>query len=163
MAQCDLFLKIEGAPGESLDEKHKGEIELESFNWSASNGTTIGSATGGAGAGKIRFEQLNIVKRVDKSSPVLFMQCATGNHYKEVKLTARKAGAGQQDYLTFTMKLVFLTKYETVSDQHSNGVVFEHISMVFGQMEIEYKEQKPDGSLGGSVKQGYDQVTNKKL
>ena len=163
MAQSDLFLKIEGVPGESTDDKHKGEIELESFSWSEENNSTIGSATGGAGAGKIKFQELIIVKRVDKSSPLLLLHCASGNHYKEVKLTARKAGAGQLDYLTLTMKMVFLTKYATVAQQHNNGVVFEHITMIFGSIEMEYKEQKPDGSLGGSVKQGWDQVTNKKL
>ena len=33
MAQVDYFLKIDGVDGESGDDKHKGEIEVESFSW----------------------------------------------------------------------------------------------------------------------------------
>ena len=40
----DAFLKIDGIPGESTAEKHKGEIEIESFSWGVSNS---GSATHG--------------------------------------------------------------------------------------------------------------------
>ena len=31
-AQVDYFLKIDGVDGESTDDKHKGEIQLESFS-----------------------------------------------------------------------------------------------------------------------------------
>jgi type VI protein secretion system component Hcp len=32
----------------------------------------------------------------------------------------------------------------------------DQVSMNYSKMLQEYKEQKPDGSLGGSVKLGYD-------
>src|SRR4249920_3049801 len=98
MAQVDYFLKTDTIKGESLDEKHKGEIELESFSWSATNATTIGSATGGAGAGKVKQEKLIVTKRYDKSSPPLFAALAAGQHFKKATLTARKAGGTQVDY-----------------------------------------------------------------
>ena len=69
MAQVDYFLKTDKVKGESLDEKHKGEIELESFSWSATNATTIGSATGGAGAGKVKQEKLTVTKRYRQELP----------------------------------------------------------------------------------------------
>jgi len=31
MAAVDYFLKIDGAPGESMDAKHKNEIQIYSF------------------------------------------------------------------------------------------------------------------------------------
>ena len=34
-ASADYFLKIEGVKGESKDAKHKGEIEIQSFSWGA--------------------------------------------------------------------------------------------------------------------------------
>jgi Hemolysin-coregulated protein (uncharacterized) len=33
MAESDYFLKIDGVAGESVDARHKGEIELEAFSW----------------------------------------------------------------------------------------------------------------------------------
>jgi type VI secretion system secreted protein Hcp len=39
----------------------------------------------------------------------------------------------------------------------------DHISLNFSKVEFEYKEQKPDGSLGGTVKAGWDVKANKKV
>ena len=33
----DVFLKLDGLDGESLDHKHKGEIELASFSFGLAN------------------------------------------------------------------------------------------------------------------------------
>ena len=39
----------------------------------------------------------------------------------------------------------------------------DQISVNFAKIEYEYKEQKPDGSLGGAIKAGYDVKANKKV
>ncbi len=39
----------------------------------------------------------------------------------------------------------------------------DQISLNFSKIEFEYKEQKPDGTLGGSVKAGYDLKQNKRV
>jgi len=61
-ALVDYFLKIDGLPGSSTDEKHKDEHEISDFSFGVENPTTIGSATGGAGAGKIKFNEFTIKK-----------------------------------------------------------------------------------------------------
>ena len=33
MAAVDYFLKIDGIQGESRDDRHKDEIDIESFSW----------------------------------------------------------------------------------------------------------------------------------
>ena len=43
---ADFFLKLEGIDGESTDDKHKGELDIESFSWGV---TQLG--TGGYGGG----------------------------------------------------------------------------------------------------------------
>ncbi|CAD6531982.1 Peptidoglycan-associated lipoprotein [Paraburkholderia kirstenboschensis] len=49
MAQ-DIFLKIDGINGESLDDKHKDEIEVLSWNWEILQDSTMHTGSGG-GAG----------------------------------------------------------------------------------------------------------------
>src|SRR4029077_10610939 len=85
----DAFLKIEtpNVAGESTDSKHKGEIEIYSFRLGASNPTTIGSATGGPGAGTVSTSSFHFMKKTDKVSPVLFQACASGVHYDKVTVT----------------------------------------------------------------------------
>src|SRR6476646_2600400 len=47
----DIFAKIGDIKGESLDDKHKDEIEVLSFSWGVTNHATMSSGAGG-GAGK---------------------------------------------------------------------------------------------------------------
>jgi type VI secretion system secreted protein Hcp len=162
MAQVDYFLKIDGVESESGDDKHKGEIELESFSWGETQSGTSGRG-GGAGAGKVQPNDFNFVKRVDKASPVLLIGCATGAHYKTAILTARKAGGNQHDYLKITMEDVLISSYKTSGSAHDGIVPTDQVSLNFAKLEMSYKEQKPDGSLGGEVKQKYDFGANKKI
>lgn len=162
MAQVDYFLKLEGVAGESADDKHKGEILVESFSWGATQGGTSGRG-GGAGAGKVVPQDFNFVKKLDKASPVLFMGCSNGTHYKTAVLTARKAGGTQQDYLKISMEDVLISSYQVGGSAHGDVVPMDQVSLNFSKLEISYKEQKADGSLGGEVKQKYDFTANKKL
>jgi type VI secretion system secreted protein Hcp len=77
----DSFLKIDGIPGESLDQKHKGEIEVLSFAFGAAN-TGSPRGGGGGGAGKVAFNDFHFVHRLDKASPNLLLACANGKHLR---------------------------------------------------------------------------------
>ena len=74
----DIFAKIGDIKGESLDDKHKDEIEVLSFSWGVTN-TGVIAAGGGGGAGKATFQDLSIVHKIDKASPLLMQACATGD------------------------------------------------------------------------------------
>ena len=47
-------------------------FEIKDFSFGIENPTTIGSATGGAGAGKIKFNEFSITKTTDSASPNFF-------------------------------------------------------------------------------------------
>ncbi len=135
----------------------KEAIVVESFAWGAETPTTIGSATGGAGAGKIAFNELHITKKVDRASPLLFKQMASGAHYKTVVLTLRKAGE-KEPYMTFTMDTVFVSKQD-----YSGGspeVANEEVTFVFGKVVVQSNDRNADGTLAPPVQMGWDQVTN---
>ena len=63
----DIFLKVDGIQGEARDRTHANEIDVLSFTWGASNPGS--GSSGGGGAGKVQFQTLNVVKRIDKASP----------------------------------------------------------------------------------------------
>jgi type VI secretion system Hcp family effector len=73
----DIFAKIGDIKGESVDSKHKDEIEVLSFSWGVTNS---GSTSTGGGAGKAAFQDLLIVHAIDKATPALLKACATGQH-----------------------------------------------------------------------------------
>ena len=154
MAAVDYFLKIDGIDGESQDAKHKNEIDLESFSWGATQGGTMAFG-GGGGAGKVQMQDFHFVMRVNKASPKLFLACANGEHIKKAVLTCRKAGKEQQEYMKFTFSDLLVSSYQT-GGSGGDVVPMEQISLNYAKIEVEYKEQKPDGTLGGAVKAGYD-------
>ncbi len=160
MAQVDCFLKIDGVTSESEDKKHKEEIEVESWSWGETNMGSAGHG-GGAGTGKVLPQDLNIIKRVDKSSAVLFIHCSTGTPFKNAVLTQRKAGEGQQDYLIITMENVMVSSYQV--NGSGEGIPMESLALNFDSLEFSYKPQKEGGGLGGEVKQKYSFKENVKV
>ena len=105
----DIFAKLGDIKGESLDAKHKDEIEVLSFSWGVTNTVTPGGGGGGGGAGKATFHDLSFVHRIDRASPLLMKACATGTHIKEATLTNRKAGKTQHEYLIVKMNDIIIT------------------------------------------------------
>lgn len=160
MASVDYFLKIDGIDGESMDAKHKAEIQIESFSWGATQGGSHSSG-GGGGAGKVSMQDFHFVMKVNKASPKLMLSCATGEHIKKAVLIARKAGKDQQEYMKVTFSDILVSSFQTGGSGHGDVMPTDQISLNFAKIEFEYKEQKPDGSLGGAIKAGYDLKLNK--
>ena len=93
----DAFLKLVTSTGttvsgESLDKVHAGEIELTGYNLGTTHPSTVGSATGGAGAGKATFSDFSFTTSVSKVSPALFQACTQGTRCNQAIVTLRKAG-----------------------------------------------------------------------
>jgi type VI secretion system secreted protein Hcp len=152
MATVDYFLKIDGIKGESQDKTHKEEIQLNSFSWGATNAGT--SAMGsGAGAGKVKFDDFSFAKSVDTASPKLMLACANGEHIKSAILTCRKAGKEQQEYLKYTFTDLLVSKFFLGGTEVMPS---EEVSINYSKIEMEYKAQKADGTLGGAIKAFYD-------
>ena len=158
---ADYFLKLDPkVEGEATDSKHPGEIELESWGFGVSNASSALHG-GGSGAGKAVPMDFVATKKNDKSTPRLAQAVAMGDHFTSAIITVRKAGGTQQEYLTITLSDVYISSY---SASGSTGVLpMESLSINYAKMVQEYKEQKADGSLGGSVKLGYDFKTQVKI
>lgn len=154
MAAVDYFLKVKGIDGESQDNKHKGEIQIESFSWGEHQMGTYAEA-GGGGAGKVDMGDFVFAMKMNKASPKLMKACACGEAIPEAILTCRKAGKEQQEF--FSVKLTDLLVSSYVTSGSGGAVIpIDTVTMNFGKVEMEYKEQKADGTLGGSIKKYYN-------
>jgi type VI secretion system secreted protein Hcp len=155
---ADIFAKIGDIKGESLDDKHKDEIEVLSFSWGVINSAGI-TTGGGGGAGKATFHDLSIVHHLDKASPLLLRACATGTHIKDAIITHRKAGKGQQEYLIVKLNDVIITG--VTHGGAAGQPISENVTLAFAKVDLEYKAQKPDGSLDAGIHFKYDLKSNK--
>jgi type VI secretion system secreted protein Hcp len=86
--------------------------------------------------------------------------CAKGEHIREATITVRKAGKGQQEYLVITMKDVLVTSVSTTVTAEG-GTAVEAVALAFAKVDLEYKPQKPDGSLDAGIHFKFDLKANK--
>jgi len=156
----DIFAKLGDIKGESLDDKHKDEIELLSWSWGVTNAKAPLTGSGG-GKGKATIHDLSFTHKIDKASPLLLKGCATGQHLKEATITRRKAGKGQQEYLVIKMNDVVITSVAEEDDGGSGQV--EAVTLAFAKVDLEYRPQKQDGSLDASIHFKYDIKANKEF
>jgi type VI secretion system secreted protein Hcp len=105
-------------------------IEIDSFSFGASNAGTQATGSGG-GAGKANVHEIQITKTVDSASPKLFQACVSGQHYKKVIITLRKAGENPKETITLSDALIS-------SYQQSNGgdKPTESLSLNFTKIEL---------------------------
>jgi type VI secretion system secreted protein Hcp len=155
----DIFAKIGDIKGESLDSKHKDEVEVLSWSWGVQQSGTMAYG-GGGGEGKASFNDFNFTHHVDKASPVLLKACATGEHIKDATITVRKAGKGQQEFLILKMTDVLITSVNP-SGSGDSAATAEAVSLQCSKIDLEYKPQKADGSLDAGLHFKYDIKGNK--
>ncbi len=161
MAAVDYFLKIEGIDGESAHAKHKGEIDVESWSWGETHPASP-AAGAGVGSGKVSMNDFMFTMKLSKASPKLFLACATGEHIKSAWMTAHRAGGKDQGYfLKWSFGDLLVSGYH--AGAAAGEAPLDSVSFAFSKLEVEYKEQKPDGSLAPSIKAGWDVKANKKL
>lgn len=159
MAAVDYFLKINGIPGESQDDKHKDEIQIESWNWGQANSGSFASGTGG-GAGKVNMHDFSFTMKVNKATPKLFLACANGQHIPDALLTCRKAGKQQQEYLKIKFSDLLVSNFQT-GGSAGDIIPVDQISLNFAKIEFSYAPQNKDGTLGSPIVHNYDLKVNK--
>lgn len=159
----DAFMRIDGIPGESSDNKHKDWIEIQSYSHGATQqASKVVSTSGGATAERVDVGDFNIAKLVDKATPKLFEACCSGKHIKEVVIEVCRSGGDQLKFVEIKMEQVLITNYQHLA----NGALFpsESISFTPGKIKITYSQQKrSDGTSSGNVAAGWDLISNKAI
>ena len=150
------FLAIDGIKGESTDKSHKDQIDIESFSFGVTNSGST-SVGGGAGAGKASFSSFKFHKLYDSSSPALFEGVATGEHYKTATFAFRRNGENPVEFLTVKLEDVLITGYQQGGTKEPP--LLEGVELDAAKITIEYKPQKPDGSLGPAIVTSFNRQT----
>ena len=144
----DMFIKIDGIKGESLDKTHKDTIDVLAWSWGASQSGTRHMGAGG-GAGKANIQDLSLTKWVDGSSPPLLQSCITGKHIKSANLVVRKAGEKPHEYLKINLNEILITSVSTGGSGGDDRLT-ENITINFAEVEFIYVPQAGTGAGAGN-------------
>ena len=150
----NFYLKLDNIDGESRDDVHKKEIEIESLSFGVSN---TGSRHGGSGggSGQAHVQDISFSKYADKSSPVLFQYCVQHKDIPNAKITCYKAAGDERvKYLVIELKEALITSYQTSGG--GDGITMESGSLNFAEIKYIYTEQKTDQGAGGPVEWAYN-------
>lgn len=158
MAQ-DMFIKIDGIEGESLDATHTNEIEVLSWRWASSQSSNMHSGSGG-GAGKATVEDFCFDHYVDKASPNLLSYCLSGKHIKNIQFVIRKAGGDPLEYLTIKFTDVIITGVATTGSIEDETRPREKVTFSFTKLSQDYVMQNAEGAKSGVISASYDVKAN---
>lgn len=153
------FLKVDGIPGESPDDRHRDWIDVISFKEGVTQVSSAQrSAAGGASAARAQFADLTVIKRVDKASVKLKEFCAKGGIIKEVILSCVYRGKLPIEF--YTIKLTPVTVSGVKVSAESAGLL-EEVTFNYGAIEWNYVQVAPDGKLLGQTRSGWDLIQNR--
>ncbi|MEW5768985.1 MAG: type VI secretion system tube protein Hcp [Pseudomonadota bacterium] len=152
-AATDYYLSFEGIAGGSVDENHKGAIDIRSFSWGLS--VTVDSR---GGTGLPGFSDFAWTQASDIAVPTLFVTAAQGKHIPTAVLDLVESSGGRKpfSYLTMTFDDVVLTNLTLGGNAGSAPSVSGSFS--YGKVALKVTPQKADGTPGTPVTGTWDLV-----
>jgi type VI secretion system secreted protein Hcp len=154
----DYFLALDGIPGDSTAEHHRGQIEVRSFSWGVEHAASPGGG-GGGGAGRAAFSDLAIAADSGRASPLLFQACAAGQHIRSAVLVGERAPT-RFTFCRITLSGVVVTGYHE-SGSKSEAAPGDSFTLAYERIEVTHIPQLPDGSAGPAVTRSWDVRNNR--
>jgi type VI secretion system secreted protein Hcp len=128
------YLYLEGIDGESKSTRHSKWIEIQSFSYGVSKTTNTPPS----------FSELHLSKKIDKSSPKLFLRAANGQIFKNGVLEVFREGPRAARILQVKFLDCFLTSI--AQSGGSGDVPYEAFSLQPKSFSWTYTEIAADGS-----------------
>ena len=138
-AAVDIFLKIDGIPGESLDSDHLDEIDVLSWSWQLSQSSNPANPI---------VRPMSVTKYTDLASVSLYTSLLTNTKAPNAVLTVRQVGGTNPlEYAVITMTDVTVSAVSNGASSADDRST-ETISLNFSSACMEYTPQNPDGTPG---------------
>jgi type VI secretion system secreted protein Hcp len=158
----DMFLQVDGIPGESSDEAHAEWIEILSYSFGASQPATGSVSSGGARSSqRVDIQDFSCVKQVDKASPKLFLACCDGTHIPTITFELCRATGSKQRYMAYIMEDVLVTSVRPGGSSEGADLPLEEITFNPAKITLSYTEtEHGTGAAMGDVEAYWDQRVN---
>ena len=158
----DMFMKIEGIPGESTDEAHAEWMELLSFNIGVSQPVSGTSGTGGRTGGRADFQDFTITKTIDMGSPDLAIYCASGKHIPSIEIELCLATEDKHTFMKYEMTDVIVSSVNNDGSSVGDEVrPTEVVTFAYGKLMWEYTPIDQTGAAGAASTRTWNLETNK--
>ena len=139
------FVKIEGIDGEVAEANHRKWIEIISYSFALERA----NVTSGR-AGRAAFSEFTLSKRVDRSSPSLAIQTATGRHIPKVEIEI------QEGPLFYRIELENVVINGVETQGHKSEWPVETIKLGYSKIKWQY-----ESGAGSNYERAWDVIRNR--
>ena len=158
----DAYLQLGDIKGESMDDKHRGWVEVHNVSWGVTQPrATAVSTAGGHTSGKAEVQEVVFDKLADITSPVLFQTCAAGKTLPKAKFEFFRADGDGSRIKYFEIELENVMISNVTPTSGNGGIITEKVHLASSKFKCTYTQQKISGGAGGSTAGGWDSASNK--
>lgn len=152
--KAGIFLNLSGIPGESINERHKDEIDILSYDLSLIVPPTTDP---NRPSSRLICPPVTLLKNLDLASLVLAKKLVQGVNLPRGVLSFQREGPAPSDYFILTMDEIRVTEFSQVTSADSSRVV-ETVVLKARRYNFEYRPQSATGDQG-VIKTGWDCAT----
>jgi type VI secretion system secreted protein Hcp len=150
----DMYLEIPEIKGESQKKGYEEQMDIVSFSDGVLQHTSFGVLGKGGGSGRAEFQDIHIVKYVDKASSLLWKACANHQHFDKAPVHFVKHGETPMAEWTVLMENVAIASVQTTGNSNADNPM-ESVTLGCAKITKTYTEQKADGGPGSKVEAEY--------
>lgn len=153
-----IYVQIEGIEGESQHKNHRGWIEAEAF----SQGVTMTGSThtgGGGGAGRVNFQPITLIKRLDIASPQIWLKLLQGRAVNKVTIEFFQDANDQYPFFKIELKNALFVSVQQ-GETTDAGEYLEEVQIEFAEIEMTVVQPREDGGQGAEASAGWNLPQN---
>ncbi len=158
----DGFIRLDGIPGESSDDKHADWIEMIDYDLDISQTVSrTASSVGGASAERADFSEFCFTKLLDSASPKLALACADGTHIDTIEVELCRSGGDKVRFMQYRFTNCMISSFTTSAD---GDFPEDDVAFIYGKVEWRYTQQKrAGGGATGNLASGWSLERNCKV
>jgi len=169
-SSIQIFLHLDGIPGESTDKQFPQQIEVLSYEQNVKQ-TILRMAGGGMAAGRPEFPDLRFRKALDRASPQLLLACAAGRRFASATFSFRRLAPARPTLYTVALSAVLITQvtqiagagahyplsFAALNTGDDRAALLDDCALAYERIEWTYQPLAKDGTPSGPpIATGWD-------
>ncbi|MBN2589826.1 MAG: type VI secretion system tube protein Hcp [Sedimentisphaerales bacterium] len=146
----DIFIFFDGVSGEVQESGYEGWCKVVTFKQGQ---IMIKDGGSGRSTSDVVFDDITILKPLDKASPKLAEAVCTGRIIRTVKIDVRKIlnSTNQTTFYKYELGNAMVTSYSVSGSSQADELPVENITLSFEQIKATYTEFDDTGKAKGNI------------
>ena len=155
-----FVMGIQGISGESVVNGYQDQIDVISIDFACERQQAGTSASAETARGPVDVRTFYVRKRVDRSSPSLFVACCSGRAFSEICLYAVTPTDDPTCAMTYVLENAIIVSFRVVGEPHG---LFDEVGICSERITMQRAVIDTTGRPQGTVVSGWDFQRNDRL